>query len=221
MILVASHVSYQKAWGALKHSLLEAQIDMSNVILVIAGAPNECCEMRKGMETIITVPYNFYEMSAVYGLHRFIDHPRLRAANYLLLHDTCVVTKDFKEKHGVFLQDMTEKGLDVYHAVKDMRVNVLGLSYDFIKMHGQNYGINGDKPAAWHAEHGGALSFRSFVPPQRVSSCGDMLSFGPGQDIYGSKLIRHPINIKCIGVIKFVANDDKDVNPPWQDRSFP
>lgn len=222
MILVASHVNYHQAWGALRQSLLDAHVPMSEVILVIAGADKEVCIMEKeDKETVIAVPYNFYEMTAIYGLHRFIDHPRLKADNYLLLHDTCAVTADFYPKYKAYLQTMKTKRLDVYHALKDMRLNIVALSYDFIKTYGHHYALDGDKPMAWDAEHGGKYSFRSFVPADKVGSDENVLSYGRGQDIYGSKLIRHPVLMETVGVIKFVANNDAEVNPPWQERHHP
>lgn len=222
MILVASHINYQKAWEYLRASLLKANVPMSEVILVIAGADKELCMMKHPEEeTIIAVPYNFYEMTAVYGLHRFIDHPRLKADNYLLLHDTCAVTSDFYPKYKAYLQRMKERQLDVFHALKDMRLNIVALSYDFIKTYGHHYNIDGDKPMAWDAEHGGKYSFRTYVSEDKVGSDENVLSYGHGIDLYGSKLIRHPVYMETVGVIKFVANNDAHINPPWQERHYP
>lgn len=221
MILVASHVNYQKAWAILRKTLEDAKVPMQEVIVVTAGADKEFCVVRENLETIIGVPYNFYEMTAVYGLHRFIDHPVLKSSSYLMLHDTCIVEPDFYPKYKAYLESMEEKGLDVYHAIKDMRLNIVGLSYNLIKNHGHNYALNGDKPMAWDAEHGGKYSFRSYVPTEKVGSDENVLSYGPGQDIYGSNLIRHPVRMASVGVVKFVANNDAHVNPPWQERHYP
>jgi len=221
MLLVASHVNYEQAWQVLRQSLLDAGCPLTQVVRVVAGADKEVCLVPDDAEVTIGVPYNFFEMTAVYGLHRFVDHPRLRADRYLLLHDTSVVLPDFMPKCHAFFEAMAAGDFDVYHAIKDMRLNIAALSYAFVKTHGAYYGRNGDKIMAWAAEHGAEHSFRRMVPPERVGAGEDALTFGGGERVYGSNIVRHAVRLERLGVVKFVCNDDAEVNPPWQQRDHP
>jgi hypothetical protein len=221
MLLVASHVKYEYAWQVLRRSLLDAGWPLTRVVRVVAGADQEACVVLPDAEVTIAVPFNFYEMTAVYGLHRFIDHARLRADRYLLIHDTCIVQTGFPVKCEAFFETMRTGGYDVYHGIDFMNLNIVALTYDFVKEHGARYGRDGDKHAAWNAELGGDNSFRSLVAPNKVGAGKDPFVFGGGHRVYGSDIVRHAVELPTLGVVKFVANNDADVNPPWQQRDHP
>jgi hypothetical protein len=224
MILVASHRNYKEAWESLKVSLVNAGVSLSNVIRVIAGSEEEIYYPSDSPDTphLIYIPFNFYEMTAVYGLFRFIQFPNLQDPNgYILLHDTCFVGPQFLTASQRFLSVLKERDLDLYHAWDDMRLNILAISLGFIQDHGGFYGINGDKPMAWDAEHGGEYAFRRRVPAERVAAASDKILYGTGRDYYGSGIIRHAVYSPSLDVYKLVANNDADVNPSWEYRVMP
>lgn len=222
-ISISSHVNYGYALNVLLASLDTHGVPRKDVVITVCGRSNEppeIVETGPDSEVIIYVPTNCYELSQAYGIHHFLDHPRVRADYYITIHDTSVATETFGERMKEYAKEMKERDVDVMYALKTKQLNLAGLSYKFMKEHGHNYNKDIDKPAAWVAEHGGELSYLSFVPPERVGAFDCSFYYQPGQPLY-SDLIRHPILIESMGIVKFVCNDTKDVNPPWQERHRP
>lgn len=222
-ISVNSHVNYGYALDILLQSFDELGFPRSNVIVTICGRSNEppeLVETSPDREVVIYVPKNCYDLSHAYGIHRFIDHPRVKADYYIGIHDTCVVTNSFEECMKQYVQKMREGDLDVLYALRTKQLGLAGLSYQFMRDHGHNYNQEIDKPGAWDAEHGGKLSYLSFVPPERVGALDFGFHYDPGRPLY-SDIVRHPIVIGSMGIIKFVCNDKIDINPPWQERQRP
>ena len=222
-ISVSSHVNYGHALNIFLDSFDKSGVSKKDIVVTICGSkdePVEIIETTPDREVIIYVPKNCYDLSHAFGLYNFIDHPRVKADYYINIHDTCIITEYYADRIAKFVQEMYRQNLDVMYALKTRQLNLVGMSYKFIKDHGHNYDKEIDKPAAWGAEHGGDLSYSSFVPPERVGQFDCPFTYQPGIPIY-SDIIRHPIYIESMGIVKFVANDRADVNPPWQQRIRP
>lgn len=222
-ISISSHVGYTYALNVLLNSFDRHDISRKDVIVTICGRegePPEIIETDPDREVIIYVPRNCYEMSHVYGVSCFIDHPRVKADYYITIHDTSLATEKFQDCMKIYANEMKKRDLDVLYALQTRQLNLAGFSYAFMKEHGHNYNKDIDKPAAWDAEHGGTLSYQSFVPPERVGQFECGFKYESGMPLY-SDIVRHPIYIASMGIVKFVANNDNDINPPWQDRQRP
>ena len=222
-ISVSSHVNYGHALNIFLESFDKIGVSRKDIIVTICGRkdePIELVETTPDREIIIYVPKNCYDLSHVFGLYNFIDHPRVKADYYINIHDTCIITEHYTECITKFVQEMYRQNLDVLYALKTRQLNLVGMTYQFVKDHGHNYDKEIDKPAAWDAEHGGKLSYSSFVPPERVGQIDCPFTYQGGIPVY-SDIIRHPIYIASMGIIKFVANDNADVNPPWPQRIRP
>lgn len=222
-ISVSSHVNFSTAREALFHTFAKYNVPRSNVILTICGRTNEPPELvdtGPDSEVIIYVPENCFEYSQAYAIHKFVDHPRVRADYYITFHDTCIITDTFEQRVKELAIEMKKRDVDVLYALKTKQFNLGGLSYHFMKEHGHNYNQTIDKPTGWVAEHGGKLSYLSFVPPEKVSAMDCGYHYQQGIPLY-SDLIRHPIYVESMGIVKFVCNNDAHVNPPWQERVRP
>lgn len=195
----------------------------NKLIVTICGRndqPVELVDLGEDREVRIYVPKNCYDLSHVYAIHHFIDHPKVSADYYIGIHDTCVITETFAAMTAQYAETMKHRNLDVLYALRTRQLGLAGFSQSFMRKYGLNYNQEIDKPQAWAAEHGGELSYSSFVSPDKVGEIDCDFMYGVGQAIY-SDIIRHPIHIASLGMIKFVANDGKNVNPPWQERKRP
>lgn len=222
-ISISSHVNYRHAIDVLFQSFQRNNVSRKDVIVTICGRSNEppeIVETGPDTETIIYVPTNCYEMSQAYGIHLFADHPRVRADYYITFHDTSIITQTFTNCMNNYAREMKKRDVDVLYALKTKQLNLVGLSYKFMKEHGHNYNRNIDKPAAWVAEHGRELSYLSFVPPDKVSAIDCEFHYQGGTPLY-SDIIRHPVYVASMGIIKFVGNATEGINPPWQERHRP
>jgi hypothetical protein len=222
MIIVASHINYKQAWETLRSSFLDAGVPLSEVIVVIAGAERlECQDNVPDHEIYITVPYNFYEYTAVYGVHMFMDRPRVKDTCYLLVHDTSVALSDFYNAYKLQKEMVERDNLQLLYLTPSKQLNQVILSYEFIKTYGSHYGFTAGKDLGWKYEHGHQGSFISFADPTRVRAIGVPVSYGPGIKYQNSDIVRHPVIIEPIKLVKYVANNDAHINPPWQERVRP
>lgn len=222
-ISVNSHINYKYALDVLLSSFDTFGVSRKDIIVTICGRANEppeLIETSPDNEVIIYVPKNCYDLSHAYGIHKFIDHPRVKADYYIGIHDTCVITEHFQQCMKNYVKKMKDNNLDLLHALRTKQLGLAGFSYQFMKDHGHNYDKEIDKPTAWGAEHGEYLSYRSFLPPEKVGAIECEFHYDLGRPLY-SDLVRHPIYIGSMGIIKFVCNDMKEVNPPWQERQRP
>ena len=222
-ISVNSHVNYGLALQTLLHSLDCVGFPRKDVIVTICGRsghPIELIEISPDREVIIYVPKNCYDLSHAFGIHSYIDHPRVKADCYIGIHDTCVAVNEFPLRMREYAQALMRYNFDVLYALETKQLGLAGFSYHFMKEHGHNYDREIDKPMAWAAEHGHELSYLSFVPPEKVGHFKCPFHYETGQPLY-SDLIRHPIHIGSMGIVKYVCNDDADKNPPWQQRVRP
>lgn len=222
-ISISSHVNFKHARDVLLRSFDKFGVPRKDVIITICGRSNEAPEIVEtdpDKEVIIYVPENCFEMSQAYGLYVFLDHPRVKADYYITFHDTCIITETFQECMKNYSREMRRRDVDLLYALQTKQFNLAGFSYEYIKRHGHNYNRTIDKPIAWQAEHGGLLSYSSFVPPERVSAFDCPYHYEPGVLLY-SDLVRHPIAVASMGIFKYVCNNDMDINPPWQERVRP
>lgn len=222
-ISVNSHVNYARALSNLLASFDRIGFPRSNVVVTVCGRAGhlpELVDIGPDREVFIYVPKNCYDLSHAYGVHCFADHPRVKADYYIGIHDTCIALGDFKERMEAYAMKMADRNLDVLYALGTRQLGLAGFSHAFMKEHGHNYDKEIDKPTAWGAEHGEYLSYQSFVPPEKVGHIDCPFHYMGGQPLY-SDIVRHPIHIQSMGIIKFVANNDSDVNPPWQQRQRP
>jgi hypothetical protein len=222
-ISVSSHVNFSHAREVLLSTFDKYQVPRRDVIVTICGRSNEPPEIVENgpdREVYIYVPENCYEYSQAYAISQFIDHPRVKADYYVSFHDTCILTERFQGCMVNYVQEMRRQNLDLLYALASKQFNLAGFSHQYIKEHGHNYNRTIDKPTGWVAEHGGYLSYLSFVPPEKVGAMDCAYGYEPGVPLY-SDLIRHPIHVASMGIIKFVCNNDADVNPPWQERVRP
>lgn len=220
---ISSHVNFKHARDVLLDTFDKYGVPRKDVIVTICGRSNEppeIVETDPDKEVVIYVPENCFEMSQAYGLSVFIDHPRVSADYYITLHDTCIITETFQQCMDNYATEMKRRDVDLLYALATKQFNLAGFSRQYIKDHGHNYNQTIDKPIAWQAEHGGLLSYSSFVPPERVSAFDCPYRYEPGVLLY-SDLVRHPIYVASMGIFKFVCNNDADVNPPWQERVRP
>lgn len=222
-ISISSHVNYKNALAILLKSFDDNGMSRKDVVITICGRSNEppeIVETGADTETLIYVPKNCYEMSQAYGVHLFADHPRVRADYYITFHDTSIITDRFNECVKNYANEMKKRDVDVLYALRTKQLNLVGLSYNFMKVHGHNYNKDIDKPAAWVAEHGREMSYLSFVPPERVGAMDCGFHYQSGHPLY-SDIIRHPVYVESMGIVKFVANASEGINPPWQERQRP
>lgn len=222
-ISISSHVNFQHARNVLLGTFDKHGVSRKDVIVTICGRsnePEEIVETGPDSEVLIYVPTNCYEFSQAYGISKFIDHPRVKADYYVTFHDTCIVLETFEECIKRFVAEMKSRDLDLMYGLRTKQFNLAGFTYRYLKNHGHNYNRDIDKPMAWAAEHGGELSYLSFLPPDRVGAMECDYYYQPGARLY-SDLIRHPIHVASMGIVKFVCNNDADVNPPWQERHRP
>ncbi len=222
-ISVNSHINYTQALQNLLISFDRVGFPRKDVVVTICGRtdqPVEIVEASPESEVIIYVPKNCYDLSHAFGIHSFVDHPRVTADYYIGIHDTCIATEDFPMRMKKYAREMMDRNLDLLYALNTKQLGLAGFSYNFMKEHGHNYDREIDKPMAWAAEHGEELSYLSFVPPEKVGNFDCPFHYEHGRPLY-SDLIRHPIYIGSMGIIKFVCNDSAGVNPPWQERVRP
>lgn len=221
MIVVNSHKYYGIARMYLLDSLRKIGFPLDKVIVVIAGSDRDDIDIiADNREVYIHVQNNCYDLTHAFGIYKHIDHPRVKADYYVCIHDCCVATSSFTTKTQEFYQKMVDEKLDVLYALKDRRLGLVGLSYNFMKNHGHRYYLSINKGVAWEAEHGRGMAYSAFVPPEKVSQCDCTFSYQPAVQFYDSDIYRHPIMIESLGLVKFVANDGK-INPVWQQRYYP
>ena len=222
-ISISSHVNFQHARDVVLGTLDRHGFPRKDVIITICGRSNEPPELVEtgpDSEVIIYVPTNCFEYSQAYAISEFIDHPRVKADYYLTFHDTCIVLETFERCAKNFVLEMKRRDVDLLYALRTKQFNLAGFTYRYLKEHGHNYNRDIDKPMGWVAEHGGYLSYLSFLPPERVGAMECEYFYQQGIPLY-SDLIRHPIYVASMGIVKFVCNNDADVNPPWQERVRP
>lgn len=223
MIIVASHINYNQAWGYLRESMVEHQQDMSDVVVVVAGASEEkIVTTDDNSEVYIYIPLNFYELTAIYGAYKYMDHPRLaNAKSFLLVHDTSVVLPGFPQKYSEVSAMMDRDNLELLYFTPTRQLNQLLISREFLKKYGHSWGRNGTKEDAWKGERDGIYSCYYLADHSRVRAIGDQIAFNPAVRYNGSDIYRHPVYITPLNLVKFVANNDAHVNPHWSERNRP
>lgn len=221
MIVVNSHKYYGIARMHLLSSLQRVGYPLGKVIFVIAESDRDDIDVfGDNDEVYIHVQNNCYDLTHAYGIHKHLDHPRVKSDYYVCIHDCCIAMPDFAEKTNEFIETMKNQKVDVLYALKDRKLGLVGLSYKFMKDHGHQYYRNVNKGVAWEAEMGRGIAYSNFVSPDKVGQADCMYYCHPGIKCYDSDIYRHPIPIKSLGIIKFVANDGP-INPVWQKRYYP
>lgn len=221
MLVINSHKNYASARHHLLESLRAQNFPFSNVIVVIAGSDEEALhDYGPDREIEIFVQNNAYDLTHAYGVHRFLEHPRVQSDVYMVIHDVCIATDKFTECYENFVKRMREDALDVLYAFKSKQLGLIGLSQRFYKEHGGHYHVTIDKGIAWQAEHGGQYAYSSYVAEEKVSSMEGEVRYGIPSQVYGSDIYRHPVYVPSMGLYKFVANDGP-INPPYQKRVYP
>jgi hypothetical protein len=140
---------------------------------------------------------------------------------YLLVHDTSVALEGFAEASKDVCKRVCDEGLELLFLTESKQLNQVVLSYDFIKQHGHHYGITAGKDRAWHLEHGQEGSFIWYANKDKVANTTNKISYLPAIKYMDSDILRHPVRIEPIHLLKLVANNDEGVNPPWQKRTYP
>lgn len=221
MLVINSHKNYGIARQQLLLSLENQSFPLSQVIVVIAGSDEEALhEYGPHREIEIYVKNNAYDLTHAYGVHRFLEHPRVQSDVYMVIHDVCIATNMFTQCYENFIKRMRDEDLDVLYAFKSKQLGLLGLSQRFYKDHGGHYNVTIDKGIAWQAEHGGQYAYSSYVQDDKVSEMDGEVMYGRPSQIYGSDIYRHPVYVPSMGLYKFVANDGP-INPPYQQRVYP
>jgi hypothetical protein len=221
MIVVASHVNFNKAWYYLRDSFVKHGVNLKDVVVVVGGSEKEEIIVNgDDTEVYITVPHNFYEYVAIYGIHKFIDHPRIKDNSYLLVHDTSIAMEGFADAVKSVCQRLTDEGLELLFLTKTRQLNQLVLSYDFVKKHGMHYGYTAGKDKAWALEHGAEGSFLWYADKSKVANTDNEIIYGPVIQYPDSDIYRHQVLIHPIRLMKLVGNND-DINPHWQKRVYP
>ena len=211
MLVVASHVNYGAAMQELLVDMETMNVDLKQVVIVIAGAQGMSIQQNQSGVITITIPYNFYELTAVYGIFAYLHHPLLANCDHFLFM-------------ARFLSEMKDGGIDVYYASADRKCNIAGLSRRFVQTCGAGYGRDGDKGLAWQAEHNGDFSFvkEATKKDMKVENYPAETFWVPGLFSYpGSPIKRCMVYFGALDMFKFVATCDETINPPWQDRKSP
>lgn len=225
MIVISSHVNYSTAIQELLKDILEHEINPEEVIIVIAGGQEMSIHQGDAKFTTIVIPYNFYELTAVYGVFAYLQHPLLKHCDhFLFIQDTSKLRKGFYKLQERFLQTMKDDNLDVYYASADRKCNIAGLSRNFIQACGDKYGRDGDKSMAWQAEHNGEYSFVKLAIEKgmTVRDFPSEALWAPGLYSYpNSQIKRCMVYFGALDMSKYVATCDETINPPWQERKYP
>lgn len=225
MIVIASHVNYQKACSIILQDLNTVGVKLSDIVVVIAGSDKDIIVQDPRGFVIIQVTTNFFELSALYGVAKNLGHECFHGKqHFLFMQDTVQIRKAFPIMYQRFLADMAERQADVYYASADRKCNIAGLSRAFLETHGLKYGINADKDKAWKAEHNGEYSFVSFAEESKmkvVDAPTDALWL-PGLVNYPDSIIKRcMVYFASLDLFKLVATCDENINPPWQERCSP
>lgn len=227
MIVIASHVNYQQACSILLQDLNNVGIKLNDIAIVIAGSDKDVIIQDPRGFIVIQVTTNFYELSALYGIAKNLNHECFSDANakhFLFMQDTVQIRKAFPSMYERFLKHMEDQVADVYYASADRKCNIAGLSRTFLETHGMKYGINADKDKAWKAEHNGEYSFVKLA-----EESGMKVIDAPTDSLWLPGLVNYPnSNIKrcmvyfgSLDLFKLVATCDEKINPPWQERCSP
>jgi hypothetical protein len=225
MIVIASHVKYQQACTILLQDLHVLGVQWNDVAIVVAGSDKDLIVQDPRGFVVIQVTTNFFELSAVYGIAKYLDHDCFKEVDhFVFLQDTVQVRKHFLKMYGTFVEHMKSSGADVYYASADRKCNIAGLSRTFIAAHGLKYGITADKDKAWKAEHNGEYSFVKFA-----EESGMKVVDAPTDSLWLPGLVNYPDSVikRCmvyfaaLDLFKLVATCDEGINPPWQERCSP
>lgn len=224
-VVVGSHVNYGLALGYMLQSIKDRGFPMGQVIVVIAGAEADAL-VDKGPDDIVILyaRINAYDLTHVSAIHRHIDHPRIAADAYVVVHDCCLAQEAFPERVEASARELLERDLDVLYACADRKLGLATLSRSFYERFGPRYDRTLPKTEAWDAEEQRprSLAYGLAAGPDKTAHADCRYFYGPGSRIYpGSDIVRHPIQIDSLGIVKFVANNDADKNPPWEDRIRP
>jgi hypothetical protein len=225
MIVISSHVKYKQACTILLQDLNTLGVKWDDVAIVIAGSSRDAIVQDQRGFIVIEVSTNFFELSALYGVAKYLDKDCFaNVDHFLFIQDTVQVRKGFLQMYAKFMKEMQEANADVYYATEDRKCNIAGISRRFLATHGLKYGINADKDKAWKAEHNGDYSFVKFAEESGmkvIDAVADALWL-PGLVNYpDSEIKRCMVYFAALDLFKLVATCDENINPPWQERCSP
>ena len=218
MIVIASHVKYKQACSVLMNDLNTLGVDWNNVAVVIAGSAEDMIVRDARGFIIIQVTSNFFELSSIYGVAKYIDHEYFANADkFLFIQDTVQVRRAFLKMKERFFAEMEQHEADVYYASADRKCNIAALSRKFILAHGLKYGITADKDLAWQAEHNGNYSFVKMADESDMKVVN-----APWDSLWMPGLVNYPDSVikRCmvffasLDLFKLVATCDENINPP-------
>lgn len=225
MIVIASHVNYKQACTILLQDLNTLGVKWEDVAIVIAGSSRDAILQDPRGFLVIEVSTNFYELSALYGIAKYLDKDCFANVNqFLFMQDTVQLRRGFLPMYTKFMQEMKDAHADVYYATADRKCNIAGISRAFLVTHGLKYGINADKDKAWKAEHNGEFSFAAFAEEagMKVMDAIPDALWLPGLVTYPDSIIKRcMVYFASLDLFKLVATCDDDINPPWQERCSP
>lgn len=225
MIVIASHVNYKKACTIILNDLHTIGVQWKDVAIVIAGSDQDVIVQDPRGFIVIQVTTNFFELSAVYGIAKYLDHECLANVDrFLFIQDTVQIRKAFLTMYQRFMKDMSDANCDVYYASSDRKCNIAALSRSFVAAHGIKYGITANKDKAWQAEHNGDYSFVRFATESNMS-----VMDAPTDALWLPGLVNYPdsgikrcmVYFASLDLFKLVATCDESINPPWEERCSP
>jgi hypothetical protein len=224
-VVISTHVNYTKALTILLHDLHVVHTDWNEVVIVVAGSEKDLIVQDPRGFTVIEVTNNFYELSAIYGVAKYIDHGIFKdVTRFLMIQDTIQIRRGFPTMKARFIKEMELMDADVYYASADRKCNIAALSRKFIEGHGLKYGITAKKDLAWAAEHNGDYSFSKFAEESNmkvVDAPWDSLWL-PGLINYpDSEIKRCMVYFAALDMFKLVATCDETINPPADERCSP
>lgn len=225
MLVISSHKNYMLALEKLLDNLEYLNFDLTKVAVVTAGSDIQDYEhgSAKGVR-FIKVPENFYELTAIYGIHICLNELFPNEDYFVFIQDTTILLQHFKSAYTEFINKMRRENADVYYASLDKRCNIVGLSRKYIEVCGNEYGITTNKQGAWDVEENRSdLSFQKMAMKHNLKTicylkpteCAKTTIKYPDSDI-----IRIRVFFESLGIIKLVAVNS-DINPHWEKRVYP
>jgi len=227
MLVISSHINYGKALEKILDNLYYFKVDISKVVIVIAG-----CSCANGIShtyvkndiRFIKVATNFYELTAIYGVFLYLDDLFPEEQNFVFIQDTCILLHHFNEAYTEFINNMMRFNADVYYASADKRCNIVGLSRNYIKECGKEYGITANKTAVWDVEENRSdLSFEKMAVKNDMKVISSLIPTECAVSTIkyeGSDIVRIRVFFQSLGLIKLVAANS-DINPHWEKRIYP
>ena len=225
MLVISSHKNYGKALEKILGNLKYLNFDLTQVVVVIAGFDIDKAEYtsENGVH-FIKVATNFYELTAIYGIHLFLKELFSNEEYFVFIQDTTILLEHFNSAYTDFINKMRRENADVYYASLDKRCNIVGLSHNYIEKCGKEYGITTNKQGAWDVEENRSdLSFQKMAMKYKMKTICYLKPTECAKSTIkyeGSDIVRIRVFFESLGIIKLVAVNS-DINPHWEKRTYP